>query len=595
MPRSGPPPRSSGPELIWDGKYDERGHRRAPVLLQPAPTLSLIEQYGSVMPEGAGTAWHNRLILGDNLLALQALLLGFRGQVQLIYIDPPFDVGSDFRLSVSEPGPGGAVRRALAYRDRWGRGPQSYLHVMYERLMLLRDLLAESGALFLHCDWRSCAALRLMLDEVFGRERFVNEIVWHYYNKYSGGKHCLPRAHDTILLYGKSARFAVNPVRLPRDAPVRQLRRQAVNGVLKNMKGPDGKVLYRVVTDKKADDVWALPQLQPASPHWTGFGTQKHHDLLARIIALASRPGDLVADLFCGSGTTLIAAQALGRRWIGCDVGLPALHVTRRRIWSLRETADVPASALDVFDLGEAERRRYLAGFPRPSAFVAHVLTALGAKPVSGTKSYDGTLRDVRVRVMRGACEPTAAQVVGWARAVRASARRPFACLAWCYSPGTWEALAREGLAHAVLPVLLPRDWLAPHAAGDVTFLTLPRLTVRWAASSTGVKKPEIELTGWSVTSFAPKGSPPLARRRSVSEVDAWAVQGDWQPGAPFVPQALAHRSHRQPRMLLRLPVETVGDLALIKAWDAFGQEGCAVLQRLPARPGGRRRRQARR
>jgi hypothetical protein len=583
--------------LIWDGKYDGKGRRTLATLFRPPPTLSLSEQYPPNKPAGGRELWRNRLILGDNLPALQALLPEFRGQVQLIYIDPPFDAGSDFSLSLRQPGPGGGVIRGVAYRDRWGRGAHSYLHLMYERLLLLRELLAESGGLFLHCDWRSSAPLRLMLDEVFGRERFVNEIVWHYYNKYSGGKGCLPRAHDTILLYGKSERFTVNPLRLPREAPIRQLRRQAVDGVLKNVKGPDGRVLYRVVTDRKADDVWDLPQMQPASLQWTGYGTQKHHDLLARILALASRPGDLVADLFCGSGTTLTVAQELGRRWIGCDLGLPALHVTRRRLWAPAQQEIESAPGFDVYALSEAERRAFVRDIGGHRALVRHVLKQLGADSAPDATGADGLLGTALVHVAPGTGVWSAQQVARLARSASARGQQRLLCIAWEYQPGLWQELEAAGLAEAILPVLLPREWLAPHEPIAVPFRVLPRIRVSWQGPSASAGGGTVELLDWRAPSIGRAGTSDTSHAGGgIDDVDAWAVQTGWRSGEPFAPQVWVYRSRRRPRLATRLalaPPER--GLVLIKAWDAFGREGTAVLPLPPTGGTGGTRRSARR
>ena len=359
-------------ELVWEGKYDAKGQLRPP-RLPPAPPLHLSEVYTPTATEPAlGATGHaasapppnspgdptpdspgNLLLRGDNLAALAALLPTWRNRLRLIYCDPPFDVGTDFTVRVplrqSDAGAPDHLER-LAYSDKWGRDEASYLQMMYERLLPLHALLQEGGCLFLHCDWRSNAHLRLMLDEVFGVGAFVNEIVWHYYNKYSAGKGALPRAHDSILVYAKGGKARLNPLREPRDTPRRQLVRHNVNGVLRNARDPEGKLLYRESTSRKVDDVWRIPQLQPASHEWTGYRTQKHHELLRRVVELASDPGDWVADFFCGSGTFPAVAQDLGRRWLACDVGDLAIHLTRKRLLGRLKPGGTPP--LHLFDLG---------------------------------------------------------------------------------------------------------------------------------------------------------------------------------------------------------------------------------------------------
>ncbi|TFF85217.1 MAG: site-specific DNA-methyltransferase, partial [Promethearchaeota archaeon] len=275
--------------------------------------------------------WNNKLFWGDNLDVLYYLSQFFENQIDLIYIDPPFFSGSNYHLVVYEK-ENEQKYESLAYRDRWENDLDSYLQMLYERLYLLRKLLSDRGVIFVHLDWHSTHYIRLLLDEIFGSEHFINNIVWYYYNKYSASKSNLPRAHDDILLYSRSNNYTFNELRIPRDTPVKQLKREMVDGVLKNAKDENGNVIYRIVDDKKEDDVWRIPCMQPASNQWTGFPTQKHHKLLQRIIKLASNPDDLILDVFCGSGTTLYAAEKLQRRWIGADISKFAIYLTRKRI-----------------------------------------------------------------------------------------------------------------------------------------------------------------------------------------------------------------------------------------------------------------------
>ena len=180
----------------------------------------------------------------------------------------------------------------------------------------------------MHLDWHASHYIRVLLDEVFGKNKFVNNIIWYYYNKYSAGKKNLPRAYDNILVYSKSNNYTFNQIRLPREKPRKQLKREMVNGVLKNAKDENGHVIYRIVTDKKMDDVWKIPCLQPASKEWTGFPTQKHHKLLERIIKIGSNEGDLIADFFCGSGTSLVVAEKLKRRLSARDISEYSINLT---------------------------------------------------------------------------------------------------------------------------------------------------------------------------------------------------------------------------------------------------------------------------
>ncbi|MCZ6558165.1 MAG: site-specific DNA-methyltransferase [SAR324 cluster bacterium] len=352
-------PTVNAPRLYWPGKREE--HSAAETRFSVAERL---ESPAARRRRNASAGmWRNKLVWADNLQLLAALRerplrreIEAAGGIKLVYIDPPFDAGADFSMTlpIGEDESGKQPRHKLktvAYRDSWGEGEASYLSMMYPRLRLIHELLAGDGSLYLHCDWRANSALRLLLDEIFGPGRFVNEIVWHYYNKYSAASRCLPRAHDTIWVYSKNGSHVLNELREQRAQPQRQLVRRNVGGVLKNARDGQGRLIYQTVSDKKGDDVWRIPQLQPASREWSGYGTQKHHALLERIIRMGSNEGDLVADFFCGSGTTLVAAARLGRKWIGCDAGWLAVHITRKRLLDVAGGLPAARSGDAAFDL----------------------------------------------------------------------------------------------------------------------------------------------------------------------------------------------------------------------------------------------------
>jgi len=278
--------------------------------------------------------WRNKLFWGENLDVLCFLLNLFEEKIDLIYIDPPFYSGVNYKINIEE---NGNVYNTIAYLDHWNNDLDSYLQMLFERIILFRKLLSKKGLIFIHLDWHASHYIKLIMDEIFGQSNFINNIVWYYYNKYSAGKKSLPRAHDDILIYSKSNTYTFNELRIPRKKPRKQLKREMVNGVLKNAKDENGHVIYRVVTDKKMDDVWKIPCMQPASKEWTGFPTQKHHELLERIIKIGSNEGDLIADFFCGAGTTLLTAEKLNRRWIGCDISEYSIYITCKRLINFRK------------------------------------------------------------------------------------------------------------------------------------------------------------------------------------------------------------------------------------------------------------------
>jgi len=302
-------------ELLWEGKYDEYGNRR-PVKVPTSPVpLQRIERIDEPRDRShaQGLLWEsekahrddfrNLLIWGDSKLAMAALLEQFRGKIDLIYIDPPFNVGADFTMQVQLGEEGEAVHKeqsileAVAYRDTWGRGTDSYLHMMFERLTLMKDLLSEAGNICVHCDWHASHHLKILLAEVFGFENFRNEIVWWYYNKMQGNVGQFAANHDVILWFSKTDAFFFEPLREQRDEPKQQQKRvwDPVTKSLKQAVDESGNLVYYTETERTLDDVWRIPYLMPADlTENLRYNTQKPIELVGRILDALSPPDGLV-------------------------------------------------------------------------------------------------------------------------------------------------------------------------------------------------------------------------------------------------------------------------------------------------------------
>ncbi len=293
-----------------------------------------------------GDGWMNRLIYGDNLLAMQALLAGdaatglpsLRGKVDLIYIDPPFDSKADYRTKINLPGTNieqkPTVIEQFAYADTWEQGTISYLRMMYPRLLLMKELLSDVGSIFVHIDWHVDSYLRILMDDIFGKENFRNEIVW-WYKRWSAPSKNYQRMHDTILFYAKSSNYTFNIQYQAYSQPeaIETTVRGVVDGKLVRLRDEKGNYIQRARENKgvACHDVFDLQHIQPTSKERVGYATQKPEALLERIIKVSSNEGDLVCDFFGGSGTTAAVAERLGRRWITCDIGKPASLVMRKR------------------------------------------------------------------------------------------------------------------------------------------------------------------------------------------------------------------------------------------------------------------------
>ena len=368
-------------ELVWSGKT-----RDVCTTVLPFQTLEHIDEPRAESRTQADLfdsrgrqlrGWTNKLIWGDNKLILSSLKAGAlrqqiedAGGLKLIYIDPPFDVGADFSMDIEIGGETfhreANLLELIAYRDTWGRGSDSFIAMIYERLILMRDLLAPDGSIFVHCDWHAGHYLRSALDEIFGRNNFINEIIWYYYNKlHDSRKKLLPRAHDVIFRYVKTegAQTHYAP-KEDRDRPVTKLKYHKVAGKIQNLIGDDGKAITYTSTERTVDDVWRIRCLQPANKkEWLEYDTQKPENLIERIIEMSTHEGDLVADFFVGSGTTAAAAERLGRKWITTDLGKFAIHTTRKRLIGVqreRKAAEQDFRAFEVLNLGRYERQAYL-------------------------------------------------------------------------------------------------------------------------------------------------------------------------------------------------------------------------------------------
>ncbi len=407
-----------GVRLEWEGKKAEID---VPVL--PFQTIETINEPRQQLtlfsaPDDARTAlpqgWKNKLIWGDNKLAMAALAERYAGQVDLIYIDPPFDTGADFSLQVEvgdeavtkEP----SIIERHAYIDTWGRGLDSYLQWFYETALLLRTLLADTGSIYVHLDWHVGHYAKAVLDEVFGMDNLVSEIIWKRSDAHNDAK-TFAAVHDTIFFYQKSDDLTFNIQRVPLSdktadswyskidesgrrfnladlsspnprpnltyeykgiAPplkgwrytkerMRELDEQGLiivtGGARKTLK------LKRYLDESKGTvvpDLWTdISQVRGYSGSDTllEYRTQKPEALLERILSASSNPGDLVFDCFVGSGTTAAVAERLGRRWMACDLGRFAVHTTRKRLLAWRGEDNERCRGFEILNLGHYEQQ----------------------------------------------------------------------------------------------------------------------------------------------------------------------------------------------------------------------------------------------
>jgi adenine-specific DNA-methyltransferase len=386
-------------ELIWPGKSSYIDSSVLPfqsIEHIDEPRKEAVKQYDLFsMSEATGRqvgGWTNKLIWGDNALILSSLVNGpmreeikKAGGLKLVYIDPPFDIGADFSMDIEigdelvTKNP--SVIEDVAYRDTWGRGKDSYINMIYPRLRQIRDLLAEDGTVVIHSGIQVNHLIRLAAEEIFGNENVIDEIIWSYGSASGGraGANKVIKVHEYLLVCAKNRdQFTYNKLYTPysekyindwfkwKDEEGRTYRKRMRDGGKWDIQYLDespGVALTTVWSD--IQQVYADPRAykKGMKSELTGYPTQKPEALLERVIKAFSNEGDLVADFFCGSGTTMAAAEKLGRKWIGTDLGRFAIHTSRKRLISIQREAskaNLPFRAFEILNIGGYERNSYV-------------------------------------------------------------------------------------------------------------------------------------------------------------------------------------------------------------------------------------------
>jgi len=481
-------------ELVWNGKTSEVCN-----IVLPFQVIEQVDEPRAERYEGTGPqlglfdergrqlkGWTNKLIWGDNKLILSSLKNGpLRGEIEaqgglkLIYIDPPFDVGADFSMDIEIGGDTFTkkpnILEEIAYRDTWGKGADSFISMIYERLILMRDLLAEDGSIYVHCDWRVNSFIRLVMDEVFSSSYYRSEVIWKRTSSHNDPNK-YGNIHDTIFFFSRSSKYSWNPQYTDYDPEyIASEFRKDENGKLikyENLTGAgasqgDSGHAWRGVNPSKSNRHWAVPNRilekcgidqslatekklerllelgriktdksgtprmrglktfldelpgMPLQTIWQdvykvgntakeriGYPTQKPEALLERIIKASSNEGDLIADFFCGSGTTAAVAEKLGRKWIVSDLGKFAIHTTRKRMIGVQRTLKADGRdyrAFEILNLGKYERQHFVGVNPnlreeeqqkqlaeKEAAFVELILKAYRAEKTNQFAAFHG-------------------------------------------------------------------------------------------------------------------------------------------------------------------------------------------------------------
>jgi DNA modification methylase len=462
-------------ELVWNGKTGEVTN-----IVLPFQTIEEIDEpreesnsgQQNLLPQQGqqSKGWKNKLIWGDNKLILSSLKNGplrkeieDNGGIKLIYIDPPFDVGADFSMDIEigdeqftkEP----TVLEELAYRDTWGKGADSFISMIYERLSLMHDLLSNDGSIYVHCDYRVSAYIKNVLDEIFGEKLFINEIIFKSTDPKSLTENSFSKTHQTLYLYAKSSDYKINPKvgKVSENALKEYSYFMLTNGEVVSSKEANGRPgrYFKLenttapsfspnrifewygytprngwrYSKEKLDQMLAAGEIllknnlsssrchikfldeigdAIAGTIWSDLGTmkggqiyptQKTESLLERIIKASSSENSIIADFFCGSGTTLAVAEKLGRKWIGTDLGKFAIHTTRKRMIGVQRELKAQGKdfrPFEILNLGKYERQAYT---KKETDFINLIIRAYKAQNISSFKTLCGKKVDRLVAI----------------------------------------------------------------------------------------------------------------------------------------------------------------------------------------------------
>ena len=598
-------------ELIWDGKYDKDGKRVGPVRVAlPFQTIETVNKSAedrlrtrSLFAQGQQTEWRNRLIWGDKKYVLPSLLPEFAGKVDLIYIDPPFDTGSDFSLTatipdhaeteedegasfVKEPS---AIEQKV-YRDTWGTGLDSYLAWFHDTTVLLRELLADEGSLYVHLDWHVVHYVKVILDGVFGYDSLRNEIVWRY-RRWTADSRNYQRMHDVLLWYTKSTSYRFNPQfeAFSEKTVVAPYKRKVEGGRAVQDKT---RLMDRDPENGVAmHDVWDIPYIHPVAKERTGYPTQKPEALLERVLVGHTDPGDLVADVFCGAGTAAAVAEKLGRRWIACDLSRFAIHTSRKRLLGIegvkpfvvQNLGKYERQAWQEFEFADAEGRAALA-----DTYRQFVLGLYHAEPVSGFTWLHGVRGDRMIHVGGVEAPVSYGDVQGIIRELWQAAGKSqdittngVDVLGWEFAFDPNETTRQLAAEHKIDLQFkqIPREVMDKKAvdAGDIQFFELGALDV------------DMEADGRQVTLtlkdfIIPPDELPNDVRSAIKHwsqwIDYWAVDWNYRDDT-FHNEWQAYRTKKDPKITLstRRRYEKAGSyVAVVKVIDILGNDTTKAL-----------------
>jgi adenine specific DNA methylase Mod len=577
---------------------------------------------GETFEEG----WRNKLIWGDNLLVMGSLLEKFAGKIDLIYIDPPFATGADFRVKfkigedsirIAKMGESPDIEKLASaieekvYRDTWGRGLVSYFGMLSDRLYLARDLLSEHGSIYLHLDPTVSHYAKIVLDDLFGIDNFKNEIIWCYKERERILDFYNPK-HDVILFYSKSP--SSNRVFNWREAceefskvtkakfkyvdekghyQIRGTNTQgspirAADGLTPEHEKKYPGLTYRDYLEDRPGvaprDWWTIPIINKAANERLDYATQKPEALLERIIKVSSKQGDLVLDFFCGSGTTCAVTEKLGRRWIGCDLSRWAIHVTRKRLLGIEN-----CKSFEVLNLGKYERKYWMGitfgGKKKDDQqmlifqYIAFMLKLYSAEPLTGMQHIHGKKGRALVHIGAVDAPVTIDEINACIEECLAVEQSELHVLGWEWEMGMTPFIVQEAKRRGVKVLLLniPREVMEEQAVdkGDIHFFEVAHLEVE-------VKKFKDRKIKVSLSDFAfPYADmiPDDVRekiKKWLDYIDYWAIDWNFQNDT-FMNGWVAYRTRKERKLPLSSDPYKYDEFGtytiMVKVVDIFGND----------------------
>jgi DNA modification methylase len=649
-------------ELVWPGKYNSDGTRcEVPRVNLPFQVIETINESRATREGKRGVlpglfdvwegkegdtfeaGWKNKLIWGDNLLVIGSLLDKFAGKIDLIYIDPPFATGADFTFTsyIGEKNVELAKQQSSveekAYRDTWGRGLDSYLEMMVRRLLLMKDLLSDTGSIYVHIGPNISHYVKPALDEVFGQSNFLNEIVWQRFNFHADAKR-FGIVHDYLLFYAKSAdyyfekqytdlkesyqtshftqtdeqgrRYRLDNATAPAHGktgkpmkfgkhtlhpPTGAMWRWSQENIDNLM--AEGKIVLtstgmpavkRYLDEAQAavHTIWQdIKPLNSQSNERLDYDTQKPETLLERVIEASSKEGGLVADFFCGSGTTMAAAEKLKRRWIGCDLSRWAVHTTRKRLLGIEN-----CKAFDVLNLGKYERK-YWQGvtFSDPKRkrgqeiaifqYIVFILKLYSAQPLTGMQHLHGKKGKAMVHVGAVDAPVTIDEVNACIDEGLAVKQTELHILGWEWEMGLANLMVEEAKRRSVKLLLLniPREVMEEQAVdqGDIRFFEVAHIEVKIATEKGRKLTVTLKDFAFPYAELVPEEVRSKIKKWS-DYIDYWAVDWNFQNDT-FMNGWVAYRTRKERKLPLEADHHSYDKsgtyTVMVKVVDIFGND----------------------